>query len=384
MQRDLRAHTERAVVPEEAAVIRRIFEMVAAGLGYQRIAHRLNEERVLAPVPRRRGRPRGWAPSTIRAMLFRELYRGVIVWNRTERIIRRGGHRKRARAATDWLRLDAPALRIVPEPLWLAAHARLAGTRTAYLGARNGHAGGRPVNGTEGRYLLTGLGQCGGCGGGMFVHTRGPWHRGAPSFGCSAYHTRGPVVCPNNLEVPLLNADHAVLAAVERDLLRVEVLETSLAKALDLMRPDTARLGEQRERITKELGRLDAELERLTGAIAAGGELAALLAALQARERQRQALHAELVGLEHVTAGAGRFDLPGTLTALREQLTDWQGMLRQEGPQVRHALSALLVGRLVFTPRGKGQGRHYEFAGPGTLRKVIAGLAFPIELVPPG
>ncbi len=188
---------------------------------------------------------------------------------------------------------------------------------------------------------------------------------------------------PAALEVPLLTADHAVLAAVERDLLRIEVLETSLAKALDLMRPDTARLGYQRERIRKELVRLAAELERLTGAIAAGGELAALLAALQARERRRQALHAELVGLEHVTAGAGRFDLAGTLTALREQLTDWQGMLRQEGPQARHALSALLAGRLTFTPRGEGQGRYYEFAGPGTLRKVIAGLAFPMELVPP-
>jgi hypothetical protein len=90
-----------------------------------------------------------------------------------------------------------------------------------------------------------------------------------------------------------------------------------------------------------------------------------------------------LAGLERVTDGAGPFDLPGTLTALREQLTDWQGMLRQEGPQARQALSALLAGRIVFKPSGEGQGRYYEFAGPGTLRKVIAGLALPMELVPP-
>jgi DNA invertase Pin-like site-specific DNA recombinase len=70
MHGDRRSHTERVVVAEEAAVIRRIFEMPAAGVGYQRIALRLNEERVPAPVPRRRGRPRGWAPSTIREMLF--------------------------------------------------------------------------------------------------------------------------------------------------------------------------------------------------------------------------------------------------------------------------------------------------------------------------
>jgi site-specific DNA recombinase len=208
------------------------------------------------------------------------LYRGVIVWNRTERIIRRGGHHKRARAAADWLRLEAPALRIVSESLWDAAHARLAGTRVAYLGARNGRAGGQPVNGTEGRYLLTGLGQCGVCGGGMVVHTRGRWERGASSYGCMAYYTGGRVVCPNGLEVLLVAADEGVLAAVERDLLRVEVLETALAKALDLARPDVESLTGHAHRLREELARLDAEVSRLAGAIAAGGELSALLSAL--------------------------------------------------------------------------------------------------------
>jgi DNA invertase Pin-like site-specific DNA recombinase len=384
MEGDRRAHTERVVVPEEATVIRRIFEMAASGVGYQRIAHRLNEERVPAPVPRRRGRPRGWAPSSIRAMLFRELYRGVIVWNRTERIIRRGGHHKRARTAADWLRLDAPALRIVPESLWAAVQARLADTRAAYLGARNGRAGGRPVNGTEGRYLLTGLGQCGVCGAGMFIHTRGRWERGAASYGCMAYHTRGPVVCSNNLEVPLRAADQGVLAAVERDLLRVEVLETSLAKALDLARPDVDAVSGRARRVREELARLDAEVSRLAGAIAAGGELGALLTALQERERRRAELRAELAALERVTEGAASLDVVETLDMMRRALTDWQGMLRQEGPQARHALSAMLAGRLIFTPQRAGSERYYEFAGPGTLRKVIAGLALPMELVPPG
>jgi len=36
---------------------------------------------------------------------------------------------------------------------------------------------------------------------------------------------------------------------------------------------------------------------------------------------------------------------------------------------------------LIFTPRGEGH-RYYEFAGPGTLRKVIAGLALQTEMVP--
>ena len=29
-----------------------------------------------------RWRPRSWAPSTVREILYRDLYRGVVVWNR--------------------------------------------------------------------------------------------------------------------------------------------------------------------------------------------------------------------------------------------------------------------------------------------------------------
>src|SRR5437016_11484067 len=47
----------RAIDVTEAAVIRRIFELYADGIGMLTIAHRLNDEHVLPP------RGRGWAPS---------------------------------------------------------------------------------------------------------------------------------------------------------------------------------------------------------------------------------------------------------------------------------------------------------------------------------
>jgi hypothetical protein len=46
-------------------------------------------------------------------------------------------------------------------------------------------------------------------------------------------------------------------------------------------------------------------------------------------------------------------------------------------------VAALLAGRLVFTPRGDGRKRFYEVSGPGTLDKVIAGMALPKGLVTP-
>jgi DNA invertase Pin-like site-specific DNA recombinase len=233
-----RVRVERVIHEQEADIVRRIFGMAAAGKGFKRIAATLNEEGALAPTPRRTGRPRGWAPSSVRAIIYRGLYRGAIVWNQRQKVIRQGAKKLRRRAESDWLRVDAPALRIVAEDLWRAAHERVDASRTLYRRSANGgRSPGRPTNGLESPYLLTGLLSCGSCGGSMFVHSHDHRHHRRFYYACMVYHLRGRGICKNNLESPMPDTDAAVLAAVERDLLRVQVLVTALAKALDMLRP---------------------------------------------------------------------------------------------------------------------------------------------------
>jgi hypothetical protein len=74
-----RLRVVRHINEEQAAIIRRVFELYASGVGMVKIAHRLNQEGVKPP------RGRGWAPSGIREMLHRELYRGLVVWNGVRR-----------------------------------------------------------------------------------------------------------------------------------------------------------------------------------------------------------------------------------------------------------------------------------------------------------
>jgi site-specific DNA recombinase len=266
--------------------------------------------------------------------------------------------------------------------LWRGAHERLAASRATYLRSTGGRAWGRPANGIQSPYLLTGLASCGACGGGMFVHSHDHRHHRRFFYACMVYHLRGRAVCKNNLEVPMESTDEAVLGAVERDVLRIEVLETSLAKAMDVLRPGTEVLEARGRMVRGELARLDAEVARLAAAIAAGGEMAALIAALQERERRRTHLRAELASLEPAFHRDVR-DMPRVLDQLREHLTDWRGLLRQEPPEARRTLRALLNGRFVFTPRSSGEERYYEFEGPGTISKLIAGLALPKGLVTP-
>ena len=117
-----RSHVAQEVDADEAAVVRQVFALCASGRGQKAIAKQLNAEGARATLAQQ-GRPRAWAPSSVREVLFRERYRGVIVWNRTRKRDRWGQRRRVNRAEVDWIRVAAPALEIVDDALWTAASA---------------------------------------------------------------------------------------------------------------------------------------------------------------------------------------------------------------------------------------------------------------------
>lgn len=96
-----RSHVVREINNAEAVVIRRIFEMSAKGVGLTTIAKTLNAE--AAPAPRsQQARPRAWAPSTVREILYRDLYRALIVWNKTRKRNAWGQAKRETRKAGEW------------------------------------------------------------------------------------------------------------------------------------------------------------------------------------------------------------------------------------------------------------------------------------------
>jgi site-specific DNA recombinase len=80
--RPKRLYVRRRINDEQAAVIRRAFTLCADGFGLTRIAKALNEDGIVPPRPG----GSGWAPTALREILHRELYRGVIVWNRSQKM----------------------------------------------------------------------------------------------------------------------------------------------------------------------------------------------------------------------------------------------------------------------------------------------------------
>jgi site-specific DNA recombinase len=158
--------------------VRRIFEMCAAGNGYTRIAKTLNAEGAPNPRPQQ-GRPAGWAHNSVYEVLHRPLYRGEMIWNRTQKRDKWGQKRPSARPEADWLRRRVPELQIVSDDGWKAAHDRL----TAINARLKAFGGGRRRRDSDSNYLLPGFARCSVCGGGMGVVTRSHGKRRAAFYG---------------------------------------------------------------------------------------------------------------------------------------------------------------------------------------------------------
>jgi hypothetical protein len=115
------------------------------------------------------------------------------------------------------------------------------------------------------------------------------------------------------------------------------------------------------------LTKIEKELEHLTAAVAAGGGIPALVAAIREREAQRR----DLLQRRQRRAPDVALDPDSVVADLHERLADWRSLLRDEVPRARGLLKQLIVGRVEMTPPRK-EG-FYTFKGTGTLLPVIAG-----------
>jgi site-specific DNA recombinase len=249
-----RSHVVREIREDEAAIVRRIFSMVGAGPGLRKIAQTLNSEGLRSPRARA-GRHHSWAPSSIRAVLFNRIYKGELVWGRTKKRDAWGRRKESDRPADEWTVTAVEHLRIVSDELWATAHEALQSRQKAY-GFKRGAS--RRVGAFDSKYLLTGMVECGMCGG-TIVQT---WNGRKPAYRCWYNHSRGRAACSNSVVVDMHLADEVVLHAVDRDVLDPEVVREALDLALrDLEQPATAVAG-RTDTLKNELARLESELSR--------------------------------------------------------------------------------------------------------------------------
>ena len=110
----LKSHTERVINEAQAVVVRRIFALYDSGEGLKGISKQLNSEKAIHPKPFVRKDPtkvlpnNGWAPGTVRAILRREIYSGVVTWNKSRKRDDFRQVNQKPRPESEWLRVPAP------------------------------------------------------------------------------------------------------------------------------------------------------------------------------------------------------------------------------------------------------------------------------------
>ena len=209
--------------------------MCAAGMGVKAIAKALNPEGVPSPRPQR-GRPRAWAPSSVRAVLHRDVYRGVYVYNATKQSDAWGQRTCEKRPDQEVVRTPAPHWRIVSDDLWNAAHRRLDAAGAVYLRGTAGQVWGRPPSELASKYLLSGKLRCACCGASMTVRSRAHGKKRFYYYVCASYDTRGKSVCSNSLLLPLNGADEEIVGKLS-SLLDPDVVQGAIEDAVDCSAP---------------------------------------------------------------------------------------------------------------------------------------------------
>lgn len=148
-----RIGTRWVINPQEADLVRQMFERRKAGQSMHQISQWLNDLGV--PIARKSRKADGgyWRPSRIRNLLSNTIYRGEFVWHGSTTF--RNRVEKRGDAVTE-RRYSRPELRLVSDETWA-----LCNTKT---NRRSGYGGGK--------HALAGLVSCGCCGGTLVLTSK--------------------------------------------------------------------------------------------------------------------------------------------------------------------------------------------------------------------
>lgn len=376
-----RLHVVRLVNSTQVAVVRRVFEMYAAKMGITRIAKTLNAEGVQPP----RGGS-GWAPSAIREMLYRPLYRGEIVWNEYQKIERGGTKHRRRRKEDQLIKVDAPDLRIITEELWHRVQKRLEANQKIYARyleqASNRNVGRPALRDIESPYLLSGMARCKHCGGPIEALGRDYSRRKGRYYGCAYHRKRGTAICQNALRVEQDLLDQVVLKTLS-DLLDEKLLEEAVERALEKLRSGhDQRLNRQRA-IERELSLIEACEKHLVDAIARGENMDPLLTRLRSEECRKKELLAELDSLTK-PAQVIELDKIRLKRDLHTRVADAKSLLQRHTIQARQILRKLLVKPLRYEVIEENGKQGFRITGEGSYLHLLNGVASPYVVSPTG
>ena len=280
----------REIVEAEAMAIRRIFADFAAGKSPRRIAAELNREGTPGPGGRL------WGDTTIRGhalrgtgVLHNELYIGRLVWNRLRysKDPATGRRVSRLNPPGEWIRRDAPELRIVDDELWNRVQTRLGTIRDsepiAKARATKFWTHRRP------RHLLTGKAVCGVCGGSTASI-------GKDYIACSNAWRKG--TCANRASIRRSEVETWIIEALRRQLMAPDLVGEFIRAFNEEINRNRRNQSRRADALKREQNDLERRIDNLLDAVASGGlRGTAIQAKLDAFEERKRQVAETLAGI---------------------------------------------------------------------------------------
>ena len=283
-----------AVNKAEAEVVRRIFQMAADGTSLKGITKALNAEGI-APPRRREGRTIAtWCPSAIREMLRRDLYRGVVIWNRSQFVKRPGTNKRvrRDRPESEWRIQDHPELRIIDEELWGRVQDRIKYTAEHHNFGRG--PGLMPAS-LSSPHLWSGLLKCGVCGSNLVI-VYGGGKVGNPRYGCPQNFNRG--ACSNGVRITAKLLDERLWSTLHGTVLSADAIESALAEFERQLHSALSSLTDRIAELRKRNDEVEVELRNLVQLSAKCGHSPAIIEGINALEQERKAITRQLLSTD--------------------------------------------------------------------------------------
>lgn len=264
---------ERVIDPDQAAVVRRIFEDYAAGMTCRQIAKSLNDDK----TPSATGG--SWSASTLHGnrsrgygFLHNELYNGRLIYNRVTYVRDPDSNRRIARInpRDEWFVTEVPDLKIIDDDLW-----RYVQDRLDRYGGHSDRSVRRP------KRLLSGLVKCGCCGGNMTIVD----NREGGRLACRNNREAG--TCANKRRLSYAEVERRLFDGIRAELLAPDYLAEFVGEFERCATERRRHAAHESKRLARQSRELEQQIARIVVAIADGTDSPALRARLVALEAEK-------------------------------------------------------------------------------------------------
>lgn len=335
---------EREIDPAQALIVERIFREFADGKSPLAIARDLNAEGIRGP------KSLAWRDTSIRGDVRRgtgiinnELYVGVRVWNHKHYVTEPGTGKTitRFNPESEWIRNEVPDLRIVSDELWQAAKRQQQALAERNAGMKEAAQARALLNARRPAYLLSGLLECGTCGGTYAIVV-------SDRYGCVGHHRSRN--CSNSRTIRREELERRALAGIDDRLVSADKIEAAVGAYAAHINRENREQRIQADADTRALARIERAIAGIMAAIEDGLYQPTMKARMAELEREKADVAARLAEAPQTVPDVH----PGIaeiykrkVAALAETLTD---------PATRLDASSdirSLVGKIVLHPGEK-------------------------------